>query len=140
MFSFVCFILSSFSAIAQNKNEVEHSNFKSLNTAVPKSEVKQKAIGEYAELVVVDDRMGAVANAVDDGETESMKQALQGLFPINTVFESSSPLVCIVGVEGSGNATYILSKVNSKNSKLIKKDDLNKVLTDLKIKLLTKEK
>ncbi len=135
----VCLLLFSSSAQAQEKNPVKHANSRTLNKAIPKSESKHKPFEAYEEFVMVDDRGRAVESIVVD-DVPTMKDQLEGFFPANTVFATSSPFLCVVGVEGSADAKYILGKINSKNSKKMKKTDLLNALNKSKVKLILKEK
>ena len=136
----VCLLLFSSSAQAQEKNPVKHSNSRALNTTVPKSESKHKPFETYEEFVIVDRRAGAVEIVVEEEGAKSMKEELETRFPAHTIFATSSPFLCIIGVDGSADANYIWSQIQSKTSKQVKKTDLLNALSRLDVKLNLKEK
>jgi hypothetical protein len=68
-----------------------------------------------------------------------MQEVWQQKLPINTVFKTTASKVCVIGVDGTANAKMILALVNNKKVKVIKKADLEKALSIINVKLITKE-
>ena len=130
----------SFEMNAQKKKkDTENKAYRTLNTAAPKSESKLKAFDEYSEFVIADFRAGALEEVVESDESQTLKEELQGKFPINTVFASTHSKVCIIGVNGTANAQTILKAINTKASKIVKKADLDKTLSIINVKVVKKE-
>lgn len=136
-----CVLLLPFGAIAQKTKAKPHNSHKTLNTDLPKSEIKAKTVDEITEFVIVDFRQGAIVNVIEpDEDVAGLKEELEEKFPGNTVFKSSHPKVCVVGVDGSANAKSIISGTNPKTSKKVSRADLDKALAKINVKLVTKEK
>ena len=130
----------SFGVNAQNKKkDTKDKAYRTLNTSTPKSESKLKAFDEYSEFVIADFRAGALEEVVQSDESQTLKEELQGKFPINTVFASTHSKVCIIGVEGTANAQTVLKAINTKASKIVKKADLDKTLSIINVKVVKKE-
>lgn len=127
-------------ALAQKAKPKVHQTYKTLNTETPKSEIKAKTVDEISEFVIVDFRQGAILNVVEPDDVPDLKDELEEKFPGNTVFKSSHPKVCVVGVDGSASAKSIISGTSPKTSKKVKRADLDKALAKINVKLVTKEK
>ncbi|HPI10808.1 MAG TPA: hypothetical protein PLK63_07205 [Catalimonadaceae bacterium] len=137
---FCLFLLASISAHGQKKkHDVKDPAQRQVNTAPPKSENKLKTFEEYQEFVIADFRPGTVEDIVQDEESESMQELLQQKLPVNKVFKSTASKVCIIGVDGTANAKMVLGLVNNKTAKVIKKADLEKALSKINVKIITKE-
>jgi len=133
-------LVVSFAGFAQKKKkDTNYKAYRTLNTAPPKSESKLKAFDEYSDFVIADYRAGAVEEVIETDEVQSLKEELQGKFPINTVFASTHAKVCIIGVNGTANALTVLKAINTKASKIVKKADLDKTLSIINVKVVKKE-
>jgi hypothetical protein len=124
---------------AQKNDLPKDPSQRKLNTSNPKSEDKLKSYQEYEEFVIADFRAGTVEDIVQDEESGSLQENLQKQLPINKVFKSTASKVCIIGVEGTANAKMVLALVNNKKARVIKKADLDKALSIINVKIITKE-
>lgn len=138
--AFMAIFFVSLSGFSQNKKkDTKDPMSRSVKTGVPKSESKLKKFDEYSEFVIADFRNGALEEVVESEENQTLKEELQGKFPINTVFGSTHSKVCIIGVEGTANANTVLRAINTKASKIVKKADLDKTLSIINVKVVKKE-
>jgi hypothetical protein len=132
-------LLISGTGFAQKKEAQKDPGQRKVNTAKPKSEDKLKSFEDYEEFVIADFRAGTVEDIVQDEESGSLQTNLQSQLPVNRVFKSTASKVCIIGVEGTANAKMVLALVNNKTAKVIKKADLEKALSKINVKIITKE-
>ena len=136
MVSFFC--SSSFSQVKKEKKLPSQGT---LNTKPLDSETKAKKFEELSDFVIVDYRSGAIAGVVEpEGEETSLKKDLEGMFPVYSVFATSDPQVCVIGVQSTADAKTVFSKTNPKKSRIAKRDNIGKMLAEKNVKLITKEK
>jgi len=77
---------------------------------------------------------------VDADESAGLKRDMEEMFPLHTVFATSDPNVCVIGVQSPADAKTVFSKTNPKKSRIAKRDNLGKMLAENNVKLITKEK
>ena len=142
-FSLLIFLMvfSVFSVSAQSRKSEKVSSQRKLSSKSLDTETKAKKFEELTDFVLVDYRAGAVPGVVEpDGEESSLKKDLEAQFPAKTVFATSDPQVCVIGVESSADAKTVLAKTNPKKSRIAKRDNIGKMLAEKNVKLITKEK
>jgi hypothetical protein len=142
-FSLLFFVLffSVSTLSAQTRKPEKASNQRKLNSKPLDTGTKEKKFEELSDFVLVDYRAGAVPNVIEpDGEETSLKKDLEAQFPSKTVFATSDPQVCVIGVESSADAKTVLAKTNPKKSRIAKRDNIGKMLAEKNVKLITKEK
>jgi hypothetical protein len=144
LFSFLIFgiFFTCFSASAQFKKSEKVASQGKLNSKPLDSGSKAKKFEELSDFVIVDHRSTAVADIVDaDPEGISiLKKDMEEMFPLHTVFATSDPNVCVIGVTSPADAKTVFSKTNPKKSRIAKRDNLGKMLAEKNVKLITKEK
>jgi hypothetical protein len=140
-FSALMIFSSSFLAGAQSKKGNKLPSQGSLSTKPLDTGTKAKKFEELSDFVLVDYRAGAITGVVEpDGEESSLKRDLEEQFPVYTVFATSDPQVCVIGVESTADAKTVFSKTNPKKSRIAKRDNIGKMLAENNVKLITKEK
>lgn len=142
-FSLLFFMLffSVFTLSAQTRKSEKVSNQRKLNGKPLDTGTKEKKFEELSDFVLVDYRAGSVPGVVEpEGEETSLKKDLEAQFPIKTIFATSDPQVCVIGVESSADAKTVLVKTNPKKSRIANRDNIGKMLAEKNVKLITKEK
>lgn len=135
------FFSSASSAEAQSKKGNKLPSQGSINTKPLDTGTKSKKFEDLSDFVIVDYRAGAIAGVVEpDGEESSLKKDLEEQFPVYTVFATSDPQVCVIGVESTADAKTVFNKTNPKKSRIAKRDNIGKMLAEKNVKLITKEK
>ena len=142
LFIFALMIFSSpFHAEAQSRKGNKLPSQGSINTKPLDTGTKAKKFEDLSDFVIVDYRAGAITGVVEpDGEGSSLKKDLEEQFPVHTVFATSDPQVCVIGVESTADAKTVFSKTNPKKSRITKRDNIGKMLAENNVKLITKEK
>jgi hypothetical protein len=126
---------------SQVKKEKKLPSQGSLSTKPLDTQTKAKKFEELSDFVIVDYRSGAVAGVVEpEGEETSLKKDLESMFPVHTVFATSDPQVCVIGVQSTADAKTVFSKTSPKKSRIAKRDNIGKMLAEKNVKLITKEK
>lgn len=141
----IAFFLSLFSVThssAQTKGSEKIPSQGKLSTKPLDTGTRLKKFDELSDFVIVDQRSTAVADVVDaDPEGGSpLKKDMEEMFPLYTVFATSDPNVCVIGVTSPADAKTVFSKTNPKKSRIAKRDNLGKMLAENNVKLITKEK
>ena len=129
-------------AEAQTKKQDKIASQGKLSTKPLDKETKAKKFEDLSDFVIVDYRANAVADVVDteaDG-TSALKRDMEEMFPLHTVFATSDPNVCVIGVTSPADAKTVFSKTSPKKSRIAKRDNLGKMLAEKNVKLITKEK
>ena len=141
-----CFLLAVLwqvvPAFAQKKKSEKISSQRSLSQKPLDKISKAKTYDAYNDFVIVDYRAGSVPGVVepDEENAASLKKDLEAQFPLLTVFETSDANVCVLGVESPADAKTVFSKTNPKKSRIAKRDNIGKMLAEINVKLITKEK
>jgi hypothetical protein len=137
----ILMVFSVFTLSAQTRKSEKISSQRKLSSKPLDTETKDKKFEELTDFVLVDYRAGAVTGVIEpDGEESSLKKDLEAQFPAKTVFATSDPQVCVIGVESSADAKTVLAKTNPKKSRIAKRDNIGKMLAEKNVKLITKEK
>jgi len=144
VFTVLGFVLAVFcvsEAEAQTRKQDKIASQGKLSTKPLDKETKAKKFEELSDFVIVDYRANAVADIVDDPDaSSSLKRDMEEMFPLHTVFATSDPNVCVVGVQSSADAKTVFSKTNPKKSRIAKRNNIGKMLAEKNVKLITKEK
>ena len=140
--SSILLLFVSLPCFSQSKKADKIAAQRSLNKKPLDKETKAKKFEDLTDFVIVDYRSNAVADVVDsenDG-SEGLKRDMEEMFPVYTVFATSDPNVCVIGVQSPADAKTVFSKTNPKKSRIAKRDNIGKMLAEKKVKLITKEK